>query len=81
MFTITHQYKFIKDSFRDNHILKSKPSPSITQMIVIPPLVEIMCMKEPRAELVEHEIMVVEVIVGVVIVGVVIVGVVESTSS
>ena len=44
--------------------MKSKPSPSITQMIVIPPLVEIMCMKEPKAELVE--VIVVEVIVGVV---------------
>ena len=33
--------------------MKSNTSPSTTQMTVIPPLVEIMYMKEPRAELVE----------------------------
>ena len=73
--------------------MKSKTSPSITQMIVIPPLVEIMCMKEPRAELVEVivvdvpvvdvpvvEVIVVDVLVVEVLVVEVIVGVVEVTS-
>ena len=52
---------------RVSYILKSNASPSRTHTIVSPPLVEIMCMKEPRAELVV--VIVVVVVVGVVVGG------------